>query len=263
MNKPSIFITGAGRGIGKATAQLFASKGWFVGLADISEKEIKRVAEELGAENCSTYTLDVRNTDQILQAIDAFGQQTNGQMKVLFNNAGIVLIGGFENVSLEQHKAVVDINFTGQMNVTHIALPLLKATPNSAVVTMCSASAIYGNPEITAYAATKSAVKSLTEGWNMLFKKDDIHVADILPAYVKTDMVMDVQEEMKLTDKNVKLTAHQIAQAVWKAAHSKKIHHYVGTDANLFRWVKWLLPKPLFLAILKMGLYKEALERHR
>ncbi|MEO1434574.1 MAG: SDR family oxidoreductase [Bacteroidota bacterium] len=263
MIRKSIFITGAGRGIGKATAKYFASKGWFIGLADISRKEIETLASELGPDQCSTHLLDVRNTDQVQQAIQEFSTRTGGQLNVLFNNAGIVLIGGFENVSLEQHKAVVDINFIGQMNVTHIALPLLKATPKSAIVTMCSASAIYGNPEITAYAATKSAVKSLTEGWNMLFQKYDIHVADLLPAYVKTDMVMDVQDEMKLADKNVKLSAEQIAQAVWKAAHSKKMHHYIGTDAKLFRWVKWIAPKSLFLAILKRGLYKEALRRHK
>ena len=171
MSKKSIFITGAGRGIGKATAQLFAQKGWFVGLSDINKSEIETLAKEIGTENCSTHIVDVRNIEAIRKAITEFGQLTNGQMNVLFNNAGILFSGGFEKVPLAKHKAIVDVNFTGQMNVTHIALPLLKATPKSAIVTMCSASSIYGNPELTAYAATKSAVKSLTEGWNLF----DLH----------------------------------------------------------------------------------------
>ncbi|MEO0338726.1 MAG: SDR family oxidoreductase [Bacteroidota bacterium] len=262
MHKKSIFITGAGRGIGKATAQLFASKGWFVGLADINETEISTLAQELGPEQCSTHLLDVRNVEEVEKAIAEFSFKTEGQMNVLFNNAGILFSGGFEKVSLEKHKAVVDVNITGQMNVTYYALPLLKASAKSAIITMGSASASYGNPELTAYAATKSAVQSLTEGWNLLFKKFDIHVADINPAYVRTTMVSNEQEAMQLPSKEVKLSAEQIAEAVWKAAHSTKVHHYIGGDAKLFRWAKWLLPKPLFLAILKKMAYEKAMEKN-
>ena len=262
MNKKSIFITGAGRGIGKATAQLFAQKGWFVGLSDINLQEIETLAQELGPQNCSTHKVDVREVAEIQQAIGEFSKKTNGEMNVLFNNAGILFSGGFENVPLEKHKAVIDINFTGQMNVTHIALPLLKSTPNSFVITMCSASSMYGNPELTAYAATKSAMKSITEGWNLLFKKHDIHVADIIPAYVKTAMVTDEQKAMVLTDKDVKLSTNDIAKAVWNAAHSKKMHHYIGMDAKLMRFVKWVLPESLFIGLLKSDLYKEALKKN-
>jgi len=259
MHKKSIFITGAGRGIGKATALLFAQKGWFIGLSDINQAEIKEVAKEIGLDNCSLHTADVRAVDQLQTAIDDFGKQTGGKLNILFNNAGILETGGFEKVPLEKHKAVIDVNFIGVMNTTHIALPLLKTTPKSAVVTMCSASSMFGNPEITAYAATKSAVKSLTEGWNLLFKKHDIHVADLLPAYVHTPMVTNAQEAMALPDNQVKLTAEQIAKVVWKAAHSSKMHHYIGTDAKLLRFLKWLLPQSILVAIVKTSFYKEAL----
>ncbi len=262
MHKKSIFITGAGRGIGKATAQLFASKDWFVGLSDINEAELAALAQDLGPEHCSSYLVDVRVVDEVKKAIADFGFQTDGRMDVLFNNAGILFSGGFEKVPLEKHKAIVDVNITGQMNVTYLALPLLKATSNSTIITMGSASASYGNPELTAYAASKSAVQSLTEGWNLLFQKYDIHVADINPAYVKTTMVSSEQAAMQLPNKEVKLSAEQIAKAVWKAAHSKKVHHYVGGDAQLFRWTKWLLPQPLFLAILKKKAYEKALEKN-
>ena len=262
MQKKSIFITGAGRGIGKATAQLFAQKGWFVGLADINEAEITALAQELGPEQCSTHLLDVRKVEEVEKAIAEFSFKTDGQMNVLFNNAGILFSGGFEKIPLEKHKAIVDVNITGQMNVTYYALPLLKATANSTIITMGSASATYGNPELTAYAATKSAVRSLTEGWNLLFKKYGIHVADINPGYVRTDMVSNEQEAMQLPSKEVKLTAEQIAQAVWKAAHSNRVHHFVGGDAKLFQWTRWLLPKPLFLAILKKKAYEKALEKN-
>ena len=262
MNKKSIFITGAGRGIGKATAQQFANEGWFVGLSDINQQEIETLAHELGTENCSTHKVDVRDIEEIQKAIGEFSKLTNGEMHVLFNNAGILYSGGFEKVALEKHKAIVDINITGQMNVTHIALPLLKATPDSYVITMCSASSMFGNPELTAYAATKSAVKSLTEGWNLLFKKHDIHVTDIIAAFVKTSMVTDEQEAMDLPDKDVKLKPTDIAQAVWKAAHSKKVHHYVGADAKLLRFLKWILPYPPFIGLIAKMSYTETIKNN-
>lgn len=262
MSRKSIFITGAGKGIGKATAKLFVQKGWFVGLFDMNAKEIEILASELGEDTCSMHTGDVRNVSDIQSALDEFSGKTDGRLQVLFNNAGILLIGGFEQVPLEKHKAIVDVNITGQMNVTHLALPFLKSTPDSRVITMCSASSLYGNPELTAYAASKSAVKSLTEGWNMLFKKYNIHVADIIPAYVRTPMVTDEQEAMALPDRDVKLSAEQIAEAVWKAAHSKKMHHYVGADAKLLRFAKWLLPEFMLTAILRNSYYKEALRKN-
>ncbi|MEM6800325.1 MAG: SDR family oxidoreductase [Bacteroidota bacterium] len=262
MQQKSIFITGAARGIGKATAHYFAQKGWYLGLLDMNEEELKALQKELGEGNSSIYLVDIREIDQIQKAITAFGERRGGKMDVLFNNAGILYSGGFEKVPLEKHKAIIDVNITGQINVTHIALPLLKSTPKSVVINMCSASSMFGNPELTAYAASKSALKSLTEGWYLLFKKHGIHVADILPAYVKTPMVTDEQAAMALPDRDVKLSADQIAKAVWKAAHSKKMHHYVGTDARLLKVVKWLLPQSWLLAILKKGFYEDALRKN-
>lgn len=259
--RKSIFITGSAQGIGKATALLFAHKGWFVGLSDIDQTALAALAQKLGQTNCSTHLADVRKEEEVAQAIKAFAEKTDGQMDVLFNNAGILYSGGFENLPLEKHKATVEVNLIGQMNVTYLALPLLKATANSTIVTMGSASAIYGNPELTSYAATKSAVQSLTEGWNLLFKKHGIHVTDINPAYVQTAMVASEQKAMALADKDVKLSAEQIAEAVWEAVHSKKVHHYVGSDAQLFRWTKKLLPRFIFLALLKRLAYQEALKR--
>ena len=262
MNKKSIFITGAGRGIGKATALYFAKKGWFVGLLEIDQQPLQEVANQIGADNCSTHVADVTNVEQLKEAIAAFGKQTGGKMNLLFNNAGILRSGGFEAVPLAVHKAVIDVNVIGVMNATHIALPLLKKASGSAVVNMCSASSLYGNPELTAYAATKSAVKSLTEGWNMLFKKHNIHVCALLPAYVETPMVTNAMDDMKLQKKDVKLGADQIAEAVWQAAHSKKMHHYPGADVKLLRFLKWLLPPSLFEGLLQATFYKEALAKN-
>ena len=79
---------------------------------------------------------------------------------------------------------------------------------------------------------------------------------------VKTAMVTDEQQAMVLPDKDVKLSSNDIAKAVWNAAHSKKMHHYIGFDAKLFRFLKWLLPQSMLIAILKNVFYKEALKKN-
>ena len=260
MNKKSIFITGAGQGIGKATALYFAKKGWYIGLSDRNEVTTRAVQQEIGKENCSVHLADVTNKEQIAKAIDDFGKITGGKMNVVFNNAGILAPGGFEKVPLEKHHKIIDVNVNGIMNSTYYALPLLKNTPKSVIISMASAAAIYGSPELTAYHASKAAVKSLTQGWSLLFEKFGIHVCDISVGFVDTPMVIEELEAMKMTkEEAVKITPAQMAAAVWKAAHSKKIHHTVGTDIKLMLFLKWLLPQSWFVKVLKMDLYKDAI----
>ncbi len=261
MNKKSIFITGAGQGIGKATAKYFAEKGWYIGLSDMNEVTVKAVQQEIGAANSSVHIADVTNKEQLAKAIADFGEITRGKMNVVFNNAGILFPGGFEKVPLEKHHKVFEVNVNGIMNSTFYALPLLKNTPNSCVISMCSLASVYGSPELTAYHASKSAVKSLTEGWSILFKKFGIHVCDILVAFVDTPMVIDELEAMKMSkEEAVKVTPREIAQAVWKAVHSKKMHHLVGSDAKSLTFLKWLLPQSWFEGVLKKTFFKEALD---
>ena len=263
MDKKCIFITGAGRGIGRTTADYFANKNWFVGLLDINAADLEATARAIGLDNCSVHVADVRDVEQLEAALGDFSRRTHGQLNVLFNNAGFLRSGGFGKVPLETQKTIVDINFTGLMNVTHLALPLLKATPDSVIVNMCSASSVFGNPDLTAYAATKAAVKSLTEGWNMLFEKYNIHVTDLLPSYVDTRMVTDEQATMQLDPRHIKLNVGDIAPVVWRAVHSRRrVHHYVGTDAHLLRWFRWLLPYPVFRLLIKKGFYEKSIAKN-
>ncbi len=263
MNKKTIFITGAGQGIGKETALLFAKKGWFVGISDISHENLENLSNQIGKENCATYLMNVQDISQIEESITDFGKKTLGKMDVLFNNAGILFAGGFgEKVALENQHALVNINFIGLLNVTQIALPLLKFTPKSTIINMCSASSVMGNPDLTVYAATKSAVKSLTEGWNMLFKKHDIHVTDLCPGYVKTQMLVTEQEHMDLTDNMITLGPEDIANMAWNAIGSSKVHHYKDPITKLSLVLRWILPYSIFQSLLERLIFKSVIEKN-
>ncbi len=182
----AIFITGAASGMGRETAKLFASKGWFVGATDVNEPGLKTLEQELGSQNCWAAKLDVTAKPDFDAALAAFGEKAGGRLDLMFNNAGIGESGWFEDVPYEAAMRVVQINFVGALNGAYAALPLLKKTPNAPLFTTSSSSATYGMPRIAVYAATKHGVKGLTEALSIEWERHGVRVADVLPGLIDT-----------------------------------------------------------------------------
>ncbi len=229
--RKSIFITGAASGIGRATARKFAKEGWFVGAFDVNAEGLDALKAELGADNIFTRTLDVTDRTDYAAAIAAFGAETGGAMDVLFNNAGIGRGGPFADQPWEDVLAVVNVNFIGVMNGIHLALPLLKATPNSLCFTTSSSSATYGIPGIAVYSATKHAVKGLTEALAVEFKQYGIRAADTLPGLIDTAILPPEAKTTAPSEGMFRLIQPtEVADAVWAAYTTDKIHWYVPPE---------------------------------
>lgn len=215
--RPSIFITGAAAGIGRATAERFSRAGWFVGLYDVNEAGVRDLAGQL--EPAVAGSLDVTDAGAYAIALEAFFSAAGGRLDLLFNNAGIVTIGDFEQVPLARHHAVVDVNFKGVINGCHLALPYLKRTPGARVISMCSASALYGSPPFTVYGASKFAVRGFTEALNVEWARHGITVMDVLPLFVDTPMVRGFESAPQSMERlGLRLQADDIARTVWQAA---------------------------------------------
>jgi len=112
--RKSIFITGAASGMGRETARLFSSRGWFVGAYDIDEKGLATLEQELGSDNCAQRRLDVSQLDEFNDAMRSFAEETGGRMDLLFANAGIGESGWFEDIPFEAALRVVQVNFVGE-----------------------------------------------------------------------------------------------------------------------------------------------------
>lgn len=221
----AIFITGAASGIGRETALLFARRGWRIGAFDLDEAGLTRLREEIGEDLCLTGRLDVRDAAAYREQVAAFGEWTGGRMDVLFNCAGIMRMGPFDQVPLEEHVRTVEVNVIGVLNGIHLSFGLLKATPGAHVVSMCSASGIYGVPDLVSYSASKFFVRGLTEGLNIELERHGIVVSDLMPLYVDTPMVRTQSYRAgSLETFGARLTPRQIAEIVWKASHRKKVH---------------------------------------
>lgn len=221
----SIFITGAADGIGRETALYFTSRGWFAGLFDINEQGLKKTANEIGQDRCCHMKLDVTDMESFQHAIDFFSIHTDGKMNALFNCAGIMRMGPFDEVPLEEHLKTIRINVDGPVIGTRLALPLLEKTGEAAVITMSSASAFYGVPDLSVYSATKFAVRGLTEALNIELEGKGITVTDLMPLYVNTGMISSQQHRAGSLDLfGARLSPLEMAELVWKAAHGSRVH---------------------------------------
>jgi len=239
----NIFITGAASGIGRETALFFARKGWFVGIVDLNEEGLLSLRSEIGEDKCFLALMDVTDVESVGKAVEAFAAKTGGKMNVLFNNAGIIKMGPNAEIAIEDQHMIVDVNFKGILTCIDKSLPYLKDTPDARIISMCSASAIYGIPELAIYSATKHAVKGLTEALNIELEGQGIIVSDILVPFVKTPLVTDADVKAFSIDKmGVKVEPALVAEGIWKAAHGSKVHWNLTGTLKLLLFFFWALP---------------------
>jgi NADP-dependent 3-hydroxy acid dehydrogenase YdfG len=232
----TVLVTGAAAGIGRAVSVRFAAEGYLVGAYDVDAAGLETLAAEL-RESVITGVLDVRDAAAWRSSLAELTAASGGRLDVLVNNAGILQSGLFADLSLEAQQRIVEVNVTGVLNGCHTAYPFLKATPGAHVVNLASASAIYGQPELATYSATKFAVRGLSEALDLEWEQDDIGVTALWPLFVATHMVegMDTGATRTL---GVRLTAADVADAVLAAVGTRRrrphtVHRGVGRQARV------------------------------
>jgi NADP-dependent 3-hydroxy acid dehydrogenase YdfG len=225
----SIFITGAGSGIGAATARLLAAEGWRVGLADRDGQAVQALAEELGA-GAAPYTVDVLDRAGFRAALTDFAG-SSGQIAALFNSAGLLDMRPFAEASLDRMQAVMDVNVKGVINCIQQALPYLHAHGDARIVTMSSAAAIYGVPDLAVYSASKFAIRGLTEALNIEFEKLGVWVSDVMVGYVDTPMLSQADHAAKSVElAGIHVTPEMVAATVQQALKDRQVHWFVRED---------------------------------
>ncbi|MGH8540661.1 MAG: SDR family oxidoreductase [Stenotrophobium sp.] len=257
MTRPAIFITGAAAGIGRATAELFAARGWFVGLCDVDEAGVRALRDQLGSNDAMAATLDTTDAAAFDRVLAEFWQAAGQRLDVLFNNAGIAAVDDFEKIALARHHRLVDVNLKGLINGCYTALPWLRKTSGARVISMCSASAIYGAPSFAVYSATKFAVRGLTEALNVEWQRHGVLVMDLMPLFVNTPMVSHFETQPgSLRRMGTHLTPQDIAGVVWKAATRPRwlthVHWYPGMQTFLMHLLNKMSPAFLNRFVIKL-----------
>jgi meso-butanediol dehydrogenase/(S,S)-butanediol dehydrogenase/diacetyl reductase len=178
-------VTGAGAGIGEATARLFALEGASVVCNSISDSASKVVAGILQDKGTATFVQgdvsDVKAAQQIVNtAIDTYGK-----LDILVNNAGIVLPGPVDEMSLEDWERTMAVNVRGVYLLSKYAVPHLRKT-RGVIVNTSSVLALKGVKNRAAYSASKGAVVSLTKAMAADYMEDGIRVNCICPGTIDT-----------------------------------------------------------------------------
>src|SRR4051794_24270756 len=184
-------ITGAGSGIGRATAQAFTRRGARIVVTDLDGDRAATVAAELGdtavATACDVTSLsDLESAREV--ALDRFGR-----VDLVMNNVGVLAVGKVEDIPLEAWQRIIDINLLGIVRSNLVFLPLLLAQGSGHVVNTASTAGLlpYGFDRLP-YTATKHAVVGLSEALALYLRPQGIGVSCLCPAGVATNIVEQI-----------------------------------------------------------------------
>jgi 3alpha(or 20beta)-hydroxysteroid dehydrogenase len=182
-------ITGAARGQGAAAARLFVSEGARVVIGDVLDDVGKDLAESLGG--AATYRhLDVSSEDDWRAVVDE-AVETLGGVDVLVNNAGILRFAALPDMPLEEYLRIVNINQVGTfLGMRAVSKPMIAAGRGS-IVNISSVEGLAGMPYLTAYTATKFAIRGMTKVAALELGPNGIRVNSVHPGMIETDMVKD------------------------------------------------------------------------
>lgn len=189
------FITGAGKGIGRAAALALAKEGVNLGLIARTETDLQKVVEEAEKEGvrAAFAVADVSSLEEVEAAISALTEAL-GSADILINNAGIGKFGTVLETSPEDWKQVIDVNLMGMFYVTRTVLPQLVEKNGGDVINISSMSGLKGDPGASAYSASKFGVLGFTQSLSQEVRKHNIRVFALTPSRVITEFGGSTEE---------------------------------------------------------------------
>ena len=197
-------ITGAASGIGRALALELAARGCDLALADRDEAGLQTLAAEIGKagqRKVTVHTVDVG----VPREIEAFAQAAiaaHPALNIVINNAGVVLMGTFDEVDQAQMEWLININFWGVVHGTRAFLPHLSKRPEAHIVNLSSVFGIIAPPGQTAYCAAKFAVRGFSESLRheLAMAKSPVRLSVVHPGGIATNIVRNSRTGTGMTD---------------------------------------------------------------
>ncbi|MEG0761790.1 MAG: 3-ketoacyl-ACP reductase [Chryseobacterium sp.] len=192
-------VTGGGRGLGKAVALILANEGVNIGITGRNEENLRMTVEEikrLGV-NAAYAVFSIDNEIHVKAGIEVLASQLGG-VDILINNAGIGDFGSLEEMSSDAWEQVIKTNLFGVYYTAKAVQPFMKEKGEGDIINVASTAGLKGGANMSAYAASKAAVISLSQSMMAEWRKQNIRVVTLTPSTIASDMSI----QAGLTDGN-------------------------------------------------------------
>jgi NAD(P)-dependent dehydrogenase (short-subunit alcohol dehydrogenase family) len=182
----AVFITGGSRGLGLRMARILAEEGARLTLVSRPEDDLQAAARELaGTGGRSPQTCDVRDRQRVQETIDA-SVKLYGSIDVLINNAGVIQVGPFENMAIEDFETSMAIHAWGPLYAMLAALPHMRRQGGGRIVNVCSIGGKIALPHLMPYAVSKFALAGLSDAMRAELRRYGIVVTSVYPGLMRT-----------------------------------------------------------------------------
>lgn len=212
-NKTAI-ITGAGKGIGKATAEALAAEGVQLGLLARTASDLEQLQQDLSSRygvKVFNATADVANSTEVRAAVSSLASSL-GRVDILINNAGTGAFAKMVDMDPEQWEQIIRVNLMGAYYVTHELLPGMLEQQSGDIVNIASTAGERGFATGSAYCASKFALLGMTEALMQEVRKSNIRVTALTPSTVNTPLA--VNAGLPIGDEDRMMQAEDVAQLV-------------------------------------------------
>jgi NADP-dependent 3-hydroxy acid dehydrogenase YdfG len=215
-----VVITGASSGFGKITAEYLSERGATVVLGARSTDKIKALAKSINEDGgkALAVTTDVTARDQVKKLVDSAVEEF-GKVDVMLNNAGIMPLAPLEKLRVDEWDQMIDVNIKGVMYGIAAALPHMKEQKSGHIINVSSVAGHVVGPGSVVYAATKHAVRTISEGLRQEVKPYNLRTTIISPGAVDTELPSsigdaDTAEGIKGFYDNLAIPADSFARAI-------------------------------------------------
>ena len=251
----TIVITGAGSGIGRALAHSLAREGALLALADLNEVGLAETYETLPVRpvQVNTYKLDVSGQQGVYDVADQVIADF-GQVDVVINNAGVALSQTIEDMTYDDFRWLMDINFWGVVYGSKAFLPALKQRPQASIVNVSSVFGLIAVPTQAAYNASKFAVRGFTEALRQELAGTTVRAMCVHPGGIKTNIARNARfyrapggggernTSVSDFDKLARTTADDAAAVIIESLRKGRERVLIGPDAHIIDWTQRLFP---------------------
>ncbi|MBT9188619.1 3-ketoacyl-ACP reductase [Zobellia russellii] len=204
LNTKTALVTGGSRGLGKATALALAKEGVAVAITGRNEATLKITVKEIEALGVkATYAVfDVGNYEAVKRGIKTI-MDVKEHIDILINNAGIAGVGSFLDMPVSDWEQMIQTNLMGMYYVTKEVLPQMVARCEGDIVNISSTAGLNGNPNVSAYSASKFAVIGMSESLMKEVRKHNVRVITMTPSTIESDMTIDLGFAQKGSEENI------------------------------------------------------------